>query len=256
MSSRKFGSGTAIYRHGDEAGSAFEVRAGKVRLSWPDESGHTRTAVLGIGQIFGDAELIGGVPRNASAEAIGDVVVNEIGRSDLQRMFTDDIELPKTFLRPLFERLRREAELASRSAPAHPAPDIPAEVVIRSQLRLKPATRELYPQITEEGVRIASLPFRVGRRSTTPAVSGDGPIDLVLADRQPYSLSRRHFAIEARNGGYIVRDCGSHHGTIVNGIRIGGGATPSSAPLIAGDNRIVAGRSTSPFRFVLTIETS
>jgi CRP-like cAMP-binding protein len=257
MNSRKFDPGDIIYRRGDEASSAFEVRAGKVRLSWPNESGLAPTEALGVGQIFGDAELIAGVARGATAEAVGDVVLNEIGRDDLKRLFANDAGLSKNFLRPLFEQLRHESDVAYRILDAEPEAGPPAPVVILSQLRLKPAARELYPQMTEDGVRIASLPFRVGRRSTTPIASGDdtGPIHLALADDRPYSLSRRHFAIETRNGGYVVRDCGSHHGTIVNGARIGREIAESVAPLAPGENRIVAGRASSPFRFLLTIET-
>ena len=256
MNSRKFDPGDAIYRRGDEAASAYEVRAGEVRLAWINEHGLTLTATLGVGQIFGEVELIAGVARGATAEAVGEVVLIEIGRDDLRHLFTDDAEYPKNFLRPLFERLRREADAVGRTDRARPEGDIPPPAVMLSQLRLKPTTRELFPQMDAEGVRISSLPFRVGRRSSrAPASAADGPVELALADHRPYSLSRRHFAIETRGGGYVIRDCGSHHGTIVNGSRIGGEIVESSAPLVTGENRIVAGRSTSPFRFVLTIET-
>jgi hypothetical protein len=253
MNSRTFDPGETIYRRGDEAGSAYEVRSGKVRLSWPNENGLTLTATLGVGQIFGEAELITGVARGATAEAIGEVTLNEIGGDDLKRLFADDADYPKSFLRPLFERLRREAETAGRLALVRAEPESP--LVILSQLRLKPATRELFPQMDADGLRIANLPFRIGRSSSRrPTAAEGGPVELALADQRPYSLSRRHFAIETRNGGYVIRDCGSHHGTIVNGARIGGEIPESVAPLMAGENRIVAGRSTSPFRFVLTIE--
>jgi hypothetical protein len=164
-----------------------------------------------------------------------------------------DGELASALLRPVFDRLRPFEDAAPEpSAVVAPAR---AEPVILSELRLKPATRELSQQMESDGFRIASLPFRVGRRSSRASSADDGtPIDLALTDTQPYSLSRRHFAIETRDGGYVVRDCGSRRGTIVNGTRIGGNLSESVAPLNRGENRIVAGGPMSPFRFTLTIE--
>ncbi len=51
----------------------------------------------------------------------------------------------------------------------------------------------------------------------------------------------------------LVRDCGSYHGTIVNGGVVGGDDAVLTAQLRAGENEIVAGNTGSPFRFLLTI---
>jgi CRP-like cAMP-binding protein len=263
VTTRKFSAGGTIYRRGDAAASAFEVRDGRVRLTWPREGGPELPTVLGRGQVFGAAELISGAARAATAEALGEAVVDELGRDELARLCADDPEFARAMFQPAFERLRRDEDAARAQAaivtppPVEIVPPRPAEPFVLSELRLKPAAREVSRQMNADGIRIASLPFHVGRRSVRglPADDGgDAPIDLTLEDARPYSLSRRHFAIEGHNGGYIVRDCNSHYGTIVNGSPIGAGMMDSIAPLVRGENRIVAGRSISPFRFTLTLD--
>ena len=251
---RSFRNGEPIYRRGEVAASAFQLREGRIRLSWPDQDGLEVSTVLGGGQVFGAAELISGEARSATAEALGDVVASELGRDELARLLADDPGLIRAVFRPVFERLRRDEE-AARIARENREPPAAAPFEV-SALSLKPEGRELLQQMDADGVRIATLPFRVGRQSARAGHGGDrgAPIELALHDTRPYSLSRRHFAIETLNGGYVVRDCGSHHGTIVNGSQIGGKLTMSIAPLVRGENRIVAGRSLSPFRFTLTIE--
>jgi len=251
MNTRKFDAGDVIYRLGEEALSAFEVREGRVRLAWHGPSGLQQTAVIGAGQIFGETELLAGNARTATAEAASNLVVHELGREDFARLLAEDADIGKSLLRPVFERVRRDAQAATRPTPSVAPHATPVPVL--SELRLEPGGREIARQMEASGVRIATLPFRVGRRSLRGAFVDEGPVELTLEDQQPYSLSRRHFAIEARGVGFVVRDCGSHHGTIVNGVRIGGTLPVSVAALKIGENRIVAGRAASPFQFVLTI---
>jgi CRP-like cAMP-binding protein len=258
--SRRFNDGDVIYRCGEAAVSAFEVRAGRVRLTWPGDGALAPSAVLSAGQVFGAAELISGGVRIATAEALGEADVCELGREELARLLAQDADLARTVLHPAFEQLRREQAAAARARAkalreAIAAPRM-AEPVVLSELRLKPAGREVSHQMGPAGVRIAALPFHVGRRSArgAPEDGDSARIDLVLDDSRPYSLSRRHFAIETVDGGYVVRDCRSHFGTIVNGAPIGGELPATIAPLGPGENEIVAGKSASPFRFTLTID--
>jgi len=57
-------------------------------------------------------------------------------------------------------------------------------------------------------VRIEPLPFRIGRQPES---------DLIIRDTR---ASRAHARILVENGEYVVEDCGSRHGTYVNGKRI------------------------------------
>lgn len=110
---------------------------------------------------------------------------------------------------------------------------------------------------------LGDLPFIVGRR---PAAAEELPPwqpDLELDDTAPFRLSRNHFVIEERDGGYRVRDLCSTLGTIVNGELIGHyfrvdastgwGHSASDAPLRAGENEVIAGGAASPFVFSVFI---
>jgi serine phosphatase RsbU (regulator of sigma subunit) len=57
-------------------------------------------------------------------------------------------------------------------------------------------------------VRIDPLPFRIGRQPES---------DLIIRDSR---ASRTHARILAEHGEYVIEDCGSRHGTYVNGKRI------------------------------------
>jgi hypothetical protein len=102
-------------------------------------------------------------------------------------------------------------------------------------------------------LRLADLPFRVGRIP----VAGEGqPIevnDLPLSDMTPFNVSRDHFTIERAPDGVQVRDRGSYVGTIVNGVQIGRHHHVATVPLALGDNEVVAGSPRSPFRFRVVV---
>ena len=108
---------------------------------------------------------------------------------------------------------------------------------------------------------ITRFPYRVGRESrvTHRTAHGSAPErrdpgsgstnDLFLRDRvEPLNVSREHFRIERRDAGYVVVDCKSTCGTIVEGETVGGEHKGGSMPLHDGDV-IIVGTSTSPFVF-------
>jgi predicted component of type VI protein secretion system len=105
----------------------------------------------------------------------------------------------------------------------------------------------------EAPLSLHALPFVVGRQP----VAGEGlPLrqpDLKLDDTAPFRLSRNHFIIEKRDGGYHVRDLCSTLGTIVNGEPIGDHFRSDDAPLRTGENEVIAGGGNSPFVFSLVI---
>jgi pSer/pThr/pTyr-binding forkhead associated (FHA) protein len=81
------------------------------------------------------------------------------------------------------------------------------------------------------------------------------PMDLPLWDQQkPFIISRSHCRIECKGGGYFVRDLGSLHGTIVNGVSIGAEHPNLTAPLKLGENTITIGPAESQHRYWLMVE--
>ena len=112
---------------------------------------------------------------------------------------------------------------------------------------------------------LGDLPFIVGRRPAAGEGLPPWQPDLELNDTAPFRLSRNHFTIEKRDGGYRVRDLCSTLGTIVNGEPIGHylradasaawGHLANDAPLRAGENEVIAGGADSPFVFSVFITT-
>ena len=116
---------------------------------------------------------------------------------------------------------------------------------------LTPAAAALF--LPAGTLRLAHLPFRVGR---LPVAGETQPIevnDLQLSDMTPFNVSRDHFTIECAPDGVQVRDRGSYVGTIVNGVQIGRHHHVATVPLAVGDNEVVAGSPRSPFRFRVVV---
>jgi hypothetical protein len=105
-------------------------------------------------------------------------------------------------------------------------------------------------------LELGDRPFVVGRRPAAWEGLPPRQPDLELNDPPPFRLSRNHFTIEKRDGGYRVRDLCSTLGTIVNGEPIGhyaSTARANDAPLRAGENEVIAGGPDSPFVFSVFI---
>ena len=152
-------------------------------------------------------------------------------------------------LKMLFERLRGANVPAVQSPRAvESTEDQTFDVVL---FGLTPAAEAVF--LPARALRLARLPFRVGR---LPVAGEAQPLevnDLQLSDTRPFHVSRDHFAIERGPDGVQVRDRGSYVGTIVNGVQIGGHHHVATVPLAVGDNEVVAGSPRSPFRFRVVV---
>jgi hypothetical protein len=153
------------------------------------------------------------------------------------------------YLRMLFERLRAADGLTVQSPRAVESTEGRAFDVVL--VGLTPAAAALF--FPARALRLAHLPFRVGR---LPVAGEAQPIevnDLQLSDTTPFNVSRDHFAIERVPDGVQVRDRGSYVGTTVNGVQIGGHHHVAAVPLAVGENEVVAGSPRSPFRFRVVV---
>jgi len=66
-----FEDGDTIFREGEESSEMFVLRSGKVEIL-KDVGGHqVRLAILERGSFFGEMSLLEGLPRSATARAIG-----------------------------------------------------------------------------------------------------------------------------------------------------------------------------------------
>ena len=77
--------------------------------------------------------------------------------------------------------------------------------------------------------------------------------DLLIEDSPPFRLSRQHFMITRSGQQLLISDLGSTLGTIVNGQAIGHHFMRDTAPLIRGENDVLAGGRGSLFEFVVSV---
>lgn len=245
-------SGGIVYRAGDPGDAAYLVHSGRIKLlrNSGDQSAAEVVSLVKTGQVFGDAEILTGDPRRETAEAASSAVIEAISRDALLDFLADNSDLLHDAIRLAIDA---EADPEPEPAPGPvPANDAVPAATNDTLLTWKAEGVLLTAQLGAAVTVIDTLPFRVGRRNGEDAAEA-GPGELILRDERPYNLSRRHFAIECDNGQYQVRDLESHHGTYVNGIRIGRRERSDTAPLVAGENRIVAGERSSPFRFLVVL---
>jgi hypothetical protein len=240
MYQRRLRAGDFLWRTGEPAEALFRLRAGAVRIG-PD----TIDGGPGGGRLIGGLDIFAGAPRPTSASAVGDVVVDVISRAELLEAIGRADEVAAPFVELIVQHI-----VASHVEPEPEPP--PAEPVAAAAIRIRPNSKRLSGQLGDDSIVPERLPFRVGRRGSVGA-KDFADVNLLLRDSKPYSLSRRHFEIAVDGARAIVRDCGSYHGTIVNGKLIGAGTGVRSVALAPGLNDVIAGPRDSPFRFSVVV---
>ena len=122
-----------------------------------------------------------------------------------------------------------------------------------NSVRLVPLEQTLIDQVGDTPLTIDRFPFFIGRKSANKDSYIDGPVALILQDRRPFRLSRRHFSIDREDGLFVVCDHRSFHGIIVNGTALTASGGGLKSPLDPGENELIAGDAVSPFRFTCIV---
>jgi CRP-like cAMP-binding protein len=263
-----FQPGELIFREGDESSEAYWILNGKVEISIETPQGRSVLTTLDDGEIFGEMGMIDDLPRAATARALMATEVDVVNERDFHFEVLRDEARLLPYLDMLFERLRStnamlRAELAKqrtgdRSAsaagkatdgattPVPSAPEHGAIVITSTEL-----SASFHPKGLN--VNVGKFPFRIGRAMDQDGHSGFGRVDLALPDHRPYNVSRGHCLIERKGEAYVVRDCGSRLGTIVNGTPLGAEATETTAQLKPGENRIILGTESGRHEYLVTL---
>jgi hypothetical protein len=254
MSLRSFRADEVLFKPGDPSACAFLIESGQVEVLRGEEGRAERVALLGPGDVLGEMALIEERPHSLAARALTDGSATTLTREEFEHGLLHDPARCRRYLRGLFERLR---DLSARTAaPALPVADgDPAPATGRAVLF--PLTRKAAECLPDEGLTVTRFPFRIGRASEVGELEMLDLNDLWLLDSAPFQVSRNHLSIDLFDGRqFIVRDRGSHLGTIVNEQRIGGKSRHSVATLAVGENVVVVGSPDSPYQFRLTIQAS
>jgi CRP/FNR family transcriptional regulator, cyclic AMP receptor protein len=103
---QNFTDGEVIFEEGDTSSEMYVVRAGKIEIS-KHVAGHSiRLAVLDRGSFFGEMSLLEGLPRSATARAIGNVAVLVLRPGSLLLQIRRDPTFAFELLQQLSGRIR------------------------------------------------------------------------------------------------------------------------------------------------------
>jgi hypothetical protein len=231
--------GEVIIRSGQKAEAAWRVARGRVVVRSDGAAGKVSEILADAGDVLGAVAVLDGARYDQTAAARGEAVVEMLPRAELVRLLTASPGTAGRMLGGLFSAVGAGEDAAENRIP--------------DGARLYGMEGTAAATIGADGIRIGGLSFVVGRKETVDDDGAARGVDLTLPDMRPYQLSRRHFAIERNLRGWCVRDCGSYHGTYVNGLLTGASEPSCTAPLRSGENEIVAGTPGSAFRFRVAI---
>lgn len=213
----RFPAGAAIFREGDPAREMFIIQSGSVSVSVTVGGQDRKLAVLEKGDFFGEMAILEDYPeRSATVTAVTDVEVLALRATDLDEMLQRRPWIAVRMMAKLSERLReanrRLEELSASQAEVVelPPPQSSQGVVARAVL-FHEASHRLFG-LKDDGET------SLGRHDPVTGVTPD--IDLTELDPDR-TVSRRHAAVRAENGGWtVVETNAGTNGTFLNGAKI------------------------------------
>lgn len=254
IETRRFAAGDVLFAPGAAADNAYVLIAGRVRVAAGEGNGEP--VIFGPGAIVGDLDLLLNQPHSTTAVALDDVSTVPLSRLQITAAIQRGPRHGAARTADVLDELARTVAAALGGldeSPAGISDDAPGSRVTGA--RIAADDRKLAQQVDNARLALHELPYVVGRNPTRHESPPRQRVDLALDDRKPFQLSRRHFAIDRDADGLVLRDLGSQLGTEVNGVRIGIGRSTNAARLRPGENLVVAGRTDSPYRFRISVET-
>ena len=103
---QSFTDGEVIFTEGESSSEMYVVRAGKIEISKHVGGHEIRLAVLDRGAFFGEMSLLEGLPRSASARAVGDVSLLVLRPGSLLLQIRRDPTFAFELLQQLSGRIR------------------------------------------------------------------------------------------------------------------------------------------------------
>lgn len=103
---QSFTDGEIIFTEGESSSEMYVVRAGKIEISKHVGGHEIRLAMLDRGAFFGEMSLLEGLPRSASARAIGDVSLLVLRPGSLLLQIRRDPTFAFELLQQLSGRIR------------------------------------------------------------------------------------------------------------------------------------------------------
>ena len=256
---RVYAAGDLIARQGDDGREAFLLTAGEAELTRRQADGREGAVrLLGRGSAFGEMGLIPGRAYTATVKARTGVEVLAIDAEAVGAAFAPGAGAVREFFLGALENLRVNsqgppgaAESVGGSSASSMKPGMPDRSVwILARTALSRETLD-----GEASLLVTAFPYRVGRATGNAAEDASNGNDLLLKDRRPYSISRKHFSIEWAGDACCFQDAGSRLGSIVNGRRVGGNTPgPVKVSLKPGRNSVHLGARRGKLSFTFIVE--
>jgi len=253
MRSIALSAGDVIYRQGDPSACVFFVEDGEVevRVGVGASADEVALATLGKGEILGEMGVIRNCVRSTTLVCVTDVRLMRIEGADFLKTFGGPDGVGLKLLRMICDRLTATSRGAGDARPS-----LQASRKDVGEIRILGASPEMEHMLGPTGVVVGHLPFEVGRAPGMALAAEQDRIGLPIPGASS-QLAERHFRIElGAKGGLWLRDLESRYGCIVNGKRISAFERIEQgprAPLLIGDNTVVAGGLYSPLRFKLRL---
>ena len=234
---------------GDAPDSVYIIINDFIVLATPQPTINGTERVAGQGAIFSAAGAMGGPNQPIMAHARGRAAVQIMPSAEVLTAVSSNQSIKSVIYTP--QREVTDQTTTEQPMAAAPAPDTQAcaMTLAKQSVRFAAVRPDIVRQIGKASITIDMFPFLIGRQSSRTSEAMGPPVSLAISDNQPFQLSRRHFMIDQDEDGIIVRDCGSHNGTIVNGVLLGGSGSGFRTVLVPGENEIIAGTLISPFQF-------
>jgi CRP/FNR family transcriptional regulator, cyclic AMP receptor protein len=258
----KFKEGDLLFHQGSAGDRVLRIVEGEVEVLREIAGalvvlGHARA-----GEWLGEMAVIENRSRSATARATTDGVVEILTAPQFLDLISRDPAMARDVILRLSVRLRRVddkfASEVATSAHGFGGPDSSArqetEPHDAATILLMANSDALRARIGASEIPVEKLPFVVGRVHLDAEGASSTAPDLLIEDNPPFRLSRQHFMIARSGESLLVSDLGSALGTIVNGQPIGHHFMRDTAPLVQGNNDIVAGGRGSQFQFVVSVD--
>ena len=100
-----------IFKQGDDADSVIYIRSGKVKVTVLSAEGNEAVvAILGADEFLGEGCLIGQQKRLATASAMTECTVMQVGKVEIQRVLKDEATFSQMFVTHILARNERIQE--------------------------------------------------------------------------------------------------------------------------------------------------
>jgi len=258
MQTQHVEAGATIFRAGEPSLAVYVIEDGQIAITVGDAPACIEIARLRAGELFGESGVLEARPRTATATAVTAATLLVTEAETFIRAFGLDNDRALSLVKLLCRRLR---DTTLRGA----QPDLPRRVAAgtaatdaaHATIRLLPGNERLATEFGMVPVDVRQLPFQVGNRFGGEVLPIASDRNCCIPALGATDLAAPHFEILRRDGRPGIRDLGSRHGTIVNGVVVAGAVSHAMGeafvPLRVGANDVIAGRANSPFRFRINL---